>query len=134
VLAHTPVGRDDSGHKTHRHCINKFHGSRPCPEQGIQKAIIGHELRKHLTAESPADLGLLIVMPVPAFITAEFLVCTPILYPIPALQACRYNSDSLLCVTHPSRFFPKYEYINPSSQEEGAEIYVFGRRIFCFLT
>ena len=75
-----------------------------------------------------------VVMPVATIITAEFLVCTPILYPIPALQACRRNSDSLLCVTHPSRFFPKDEYINPSSQEEGTEIYVFGRRIFCFLT
>jgi hypothetical protein len=49
-----------------------------CTEQTVQNLIVGHKLRQNLSAKGPAGFGLLVIMSVPAFLTAVFLICPAI--------------------------------------------------------
>ena len=105
----------DRRRKPGRHKCHQIDRIRISPYQSVQNIIVPRQGLHHPSFESPSVLCAVIIMLGPALIRTELLVCTAILYLIPAFQTKRHMPLEFLvfhaCITL-KPIFDKYHLID----------------------
>lgn len=92
--------------EAHHHYVRKPYGIDSRPYKSIQQFVILFKNGQYLPFHIAAGTGQMIMMPVLAVLTAEFLVRPSIPYLVPALQTAGNMSFQFLFVIHRLLLYP----------------------------
>lgn len=99
----------------------------------IQYLIVSRQGTPNPPSESLALTCLLIIMPGPAFVAAEFLVCPTVSYPVPALQTYWNMSLKLLVIHNGLTFIPANMVRQNRYSNNLMKVFTFLKKVFLFL-
>ena len=92
--------------KTHGHYIRNLDRSHIGTQQRLQYPVVVVQHTQHLAAEAPAFPDPTVVVPGPAVVTAEFLICPSVAYLVSAFKTDRYPPFNNL-IFHTVHYFPQ---------------------------
>lgn len=131
MLSRLPERGHDPWRKTHSHRIHQVNGTCTRTENFIEHIIIPRQHGEHLTPESSAALGKIVIMAVLALVTAEFLVCPAVPDLVSALKALWHMPFYVLSVIHRPNFSSNVK-TPPLTCNMQTEILLFLRQCFSF--